>query len=322
MWRWLKNDGSGRICIDYRQLNKQTVKYKFPIPIIELNDELHGYVVFSKLDLTSGYHDVRMYDDDIDKTSFKTHEGYYEFQNDDALAFETLKHVMVYVSVLQLLDFNEIFIIETDASRVGIGVVLQQKGYPIAYLNKTLAPKHQTLSTHEKEFFAMIYALEKWSGYLLGYSSKNNVRKFLRALHHKWRAKVTSIEESKDLTSLSLDEYRELKFLEMIKECFKIAKLKGCTTPPSNSCLKLRRTKEHSSGGSWSDSGEEDDEKDKDKTCLVAQASNEVFSDCSYFSDENSSIDDFTLDIEYDKLCKMNLKVITKNKQLKVTRNI
>ncbi|GJR81341.1 zf-CCHC domain-containing protein [Tanacetum coccineum] len=74
-------------------------------------------------------------------------------------------------------------------------------------------------------------------------------------------------------------------------------------------------------GGSWSNSGEEDDEKVKDETCLVAQASNEVCSDSSYFSDENSSIDDFTLDNEYDKLCKMSLKIITKNKQLKVTRN-
>ncbi|GKC31554.1 hypothetical protein Tco_1038848 [Tanacetum coccineum] len=69
--------------------------------------------------------------------------------------------------------------------------------------------------------------------------------------------------------------------------------------------------------GSWSDSGEEDDEKDKDEACLIAQASNEVYSESSYFSDENSSIDDFTLDNEYDKL----LKIITKNKQLKVTRN-
>ncbi|GKF64440.1 zf-CCHC domain-containing protein, partial [Tanacetum coccineum] len=74
-------------------------------------------------------------------------------------------------------------------------------------------------------------------------------------------------------------------------------------------------------GGSWSDSGEEDDEKGKDETCLVAQSSNDVCSDSFYFSDENSSIDDFTLNNEYDKLCKMSLKIITKNKQLKVIRN-
>ncbi|GKE69717.1 zf-CCHC domain-containing protein, partial [Tanacetum coccineum] len=73
--------------------------------------------------------------------------------------------------------------------------------------------------------------------------------------------------------------------------------------------------------GSWSDSGEEDDENVKNKTCLVAQASSEVCSKSSYFSDENSSIDDLVLDSEYDKLCKISLKIITKNKRLKATRN-
>ncbi|GJZ32413.1 retrovirus-related pol polyprotein from transposon TNT 1-94 [Tanacetum coccineum] len=74
-------------------------------------------------------------------------------------------------------------------------------------------------------------------------------------------------------------------------------------------------------GGSWSDSDEEDDEKAKDETCLMAQASNEVCSQSSYFSDENSSIDDFTLDSEYDRLCKISLRIITKNKHLKNVRN-
>ncbi|GJX41846.1 retrovirus-related pol polyprotein from transposon TNT 1-94 [Tanacetum coccineum] len=74
-------------------------------------------------------------------------------------------------------------------------------------------------------------------------------------------------------------------------------------------------------GGSWSDSGEEDDEKVKDETCLVAHASSEVCSESSYFSDENSSIDDIALDNEYDKLCKMSLKIITKKKKLHATRN-
>ncbi|GKD61885.1 zf-CCHC domain-containing protein [Tanacetum coccineum] len=75
-------------------------------------------------------------------------------------------------------------------------------------------------------------------------------------------------------------------------------------------------------GGSWSDSGEEDDEKVKDETCLVAHASSDVYSESSYFKwIENSSIDDIDLDNEYDKVCKMSLKIITKNKRLKATRN-
>ncbi|GJV29377.1 zf-CCHC domain-containing protein [Tanacetum coccineum] len=233
-----------------------------------------------------------------------------------------------------------------------------------------------------------------------GYSSKNYVRKFLRALHPKWRAKVTAIEESKDLTSLSLDELiGNLKVHEMIiKKDSEIVKAKverkslalkakkessdeECSTSgsedeeyamavrdfkkffkrrgrfvrqPRNDKKTFQRSRDDKNGkserkcfrcgdpnhligecpkpprdknqrafvgGSWSDSGEEDDEKIQDETCLVAQAPNEVCSESSYFSDENSSIDDLALDNEYDKLCKMSLKIITKNKRLKAIRN-
>nr|GEX06434.1 ribonuclease H [Tanacetum cinerariifolium] len=147
-----------------------------------------------------------------------------------------------------------------------------------------------------------------------GYSSKNYVRKFRRALHPKWRAKVTTIKESKDLISLSLDELiRNPKVYKMItKKDSEIVKAKG-----ERKSLALKAKKEYSdeesltSGskddeyamgvrdfkkffkrreclkpskeknqrafveGSWSDSGEEDDEKNKEKMCLMAQASSE-----------------------------------------------
>ncbi|GKA53831.1 retrovirus-related pol polyprotein from transposon TNT 1-94 [Tanacetum coccineum] len=155
-----------------------------------------------------------------------------------------------------------------------------------------------------------------------GYSSKNYVRKFLRALHPKWRAKVTVIEESKDLTSLSLDELiGNLKVHEMIiKKDSEIVKAKverkslalkakkessdeECSTSGSEDeeyamavrdfkkffkrrdpnhligeCPKPPRDKNQRAfvGGSWSDSGEENDEKIQDETCLVAQAPNEL----------------------------------------------
>ncbi|GKA57295.1 hypothetical protein Tco_0756483 [Tanacetum coccineum] len=219
----------------------------------------------------------------------------------------------------------------------------------------------ESIDSDSARFNTMITSLKSLDE---GYSRKNYVRKFHRALHPKWRAKVMAIKESKDLTSLSLNELiGNLKVHDMIiKKDSKIVKAKGerkalalkakkessdkeCLTSGSKDeeyampvrdfkkffkrrgrcgdtnhligeCPKPPKDKNQRAFG-----GEEDDEKAKDETCLFAQASSEVCSESSYFSDENSLVDDIMFDSEYYKFQKMSLTIIFKNKHLKSVRN-
>jgi hypothetical protein len=77
-------------------------------------------------------------------------------------AFETLKNQLVQAPVLAVPDFSQQFVIETDASDLGIGAILMQNQHPVAYLSKALGPRNQALSVYEKECMAILLAIEKW----------------------------------------------------------------------------------------------------------------------------------------------------------------
>ncbi|GKV27101.1 hypothetical protein SLEP1_g36308 [Rubroshorea leprosula] len=308
-----KKDGTWRMCVDSRAVNKITIKYRFPIPRLDdMLDQLHGATVFSKIDLRSGYHQIRMRPGDEWKTAFKTRDGLYKWMVmpfglsnapstfmrlmnqvfrlfigkfvvvyfDDILvyskngqehldhlrqvfevlreqklyanlkkcsfittsvtflgyiitaqgikmdpskidaivnwptptsmhdvrsfhglasfyrrfiknfssivapitdslkgdkfswsgkaqrSFEELKRKLTKTSVLALPNFDLMFEVDCDASNVGIGAVLSQEGRPIAFFSEKLNDTKLKYSTYDKEFYAIVRALEHWSHYL------------------------------------------------------------------------------------------------------------------------------------------------------------
>ncbi|GJV92564.1 putative reverse transcriptase domain-containing protein [Tanacetum coccineum] len=314
-----KKDGSFRMCIDYIELNKLTVKNRYPLPRIDdLFDQLQGSQFFSKIDLRSGYHQLRVHEDDIPKTAFRTRYGHFEFTvmpfgltnapaifmdlmnrvcrpyldkfvivfiddiliysktqeehvehlrlvlellkkeklyakfskcefwlrevqflghvingngihvdpskieavknwkaprtptevrsflglagyyrrfienfskiaksltiltqksktfdwgEEQELAFQTLKDKLCNAPVLALPDGPEDFVVYCDASGIGLGCVLMQRGKVIAYASRQLKIHEKNYTTHDLELGAVVFALKIWRHYLYGIKS-------------------------------------------------------------------------------------------------------------------------------------------------------
>lgn len=90
----------------------------------------------------------------------------FVWSSEHETAFQTLKHSLCLAPILALPDFTRQFYIETDASQYGVGAVLLQDGHPLAFLSRALGPKNQGLSAYEKEYMAILIAVDQWRSYL------------------------------------------------------------------------------------------------------------------------------------------------------------
>ncbi|GKB47686.1 retrovirus-related pol polyprotein from transposon 17.6 [Tanacetum coccineum] len=179
-----KNDVSFRMCIDYRELNKLTMKNRcLLLRIDDLFDQLQGSSVYSNIDLQSGYHQLRFRDEDILKTAFRTCYGHYEFQvmlfgltNAPAFdweekaesAFQLLKQKLFSAPILAFPEGTDNFVVYCDASHKGLDVVLMQKEKVIAYASRQLKVHEKNYTMHDLELGALVFALKIWRHYLYG----------------------------------------------------------------------------------------------------------------------------------------------------------
>lgn len=126
-------------------------------------------------------------------------------------AFEQLKTTMSTTPVLALPNFQEPFTIETDACDLGIGAVLMQRDQPVAYLSKALTETHKHLSIYEKEFLALIMAVEKWRQYLQG-------QEFIIKTDHKSLSYLTEQNLHSDMQRKAMTRLMELQFKVVYKQ--------------------------------------------------------------------------------------------------------
>ncbi|GJS96641.1 putative reverse transcriptase domain-containing protein, partial [Tanacetum coccineum] len=170
-----KKDGSFRMCIDYRELNKLTVKNRYPLSRIDdLFDQLQGSSVYSKMYLRSGLAGYyRRFIEGflkIAKSMTKLTQKKVKFVWGDKqeAAFQLLKQKLCSAPILALPEGSEDFIAYRDASIKGLGAVLMQREKVIAYASRQLKIHEKNYMTHDLELGAVVFALKIWRHYLYG----------------------------------------------------------------------------------------------------------------------------------------------------------
>ena len=166
------------MCIDYRQLNRATIRNQYPLPHIDyLFDQLHGSRVYSKIDLRSSYHQLRV-------RNFLGLAGYYRkfvkgfskiatpltnlLKNDQKFewsdpyqhSFEEMRQRLTTALMLALPSRKGGYVVYSDASRQGLGCVLMQDGRVIAYASRQLKKHEHNYPTHDLELAAVVFALK------------------------------------------------------------------------------------------------------------------------------------------------------------------
>ncbi|GJX35455.1 putative reverse transcriptase domain-containing protein [Tanacetum coccineum] len=232
-----------------KELNKLTIRNRYPLPRIDdLFDQLQGSQYFSKIHLRSGYHQLRVHEDDIPKTMFRTRYGHFEFTimpfgltnalatreehevhlglvlellkeeklyakfskcefwlresikrktfdwgEEQERAFQTLKDKLCNAPILALLKGPEDFLVYCDASSLGLGCVLMQRGKVIAYASRQLKIHEKNYTTHDLELGVVIFALKIWKHYL--YRTKSTIYTNHKSLQHIFSQKELNMRQ-------------------------------------------------------------------------------------------------------------------------------